>query len=92
MIAARFTKDVQEAILERDNYKCVICWDPATRSPHHVYFALQANYNVDRNNIDQWASTCIDCHEWAHACKSWEWIRQQFIDYLLNLENEYRIR
>ena len=88
MIAAKFTKDVQEAILVRDNYKCVLCWEPATSSPHHVYFALQANYNIDRNNMDQWVSTCLSCHEEAHTCKSWEWKRQEFIDYLPTVKDE----
>lgn len=81
MIKAKFTNRIKEAIVERDT-ACIICSKQWTDC-HHVSFWTESNYGLDRNNINQWVLLCRDCHWLAHACKKWEWVRQECINYLL---------
>jgi len=84
-VKAKFTNEIKQAILERDEYKCILCWSLQVADIHHVYFWLQNESDETRNNIDKWVSLCRNCHDWCHSCKSWYWSRQETINYL----NEY---
>lgn len=77
---AKFSKETKRQILERD-ISCIICWNPWTDC-HHIFYSQEANYWEDRNNVDQWVLLCRLCHGKAHACKKWEWVRQECINYL----------
>lgn len=85
MIKAKFNSKTKEEIYERDNKSCVICWSNTNLQFHHVYYSIQANYWKDRNNTSQWVTICFDCHLLAHGCKSWNWVREQCINYIKNL-------
>lgn len=82
-IAAKFSKEIKAAILIRDKH-CIICSRWIT-DIHHVYFWTQSEYWEDRNDINKWVWLCRDCHNEVHWCKQCEWIRQQTINYLINL-------
>lgn len=53
---------------------------------HHSFFGLDKNYWEDRNNANQWILLCREHHEEAHLFKSWNWIRQDCINYLASLK------
>ena len=78
---AQFSQDTREEMFERDNFKCILCPSRPV-DPHHIYFwPHESNYNINRNDIDQWVSLCRSCHDKVHACPSWKGIRQECIDY-----------
>ena len=81
---AKFPPKTKESINKRDWGRCVFCSDRAVNA-HHVYYGSESNYNDNRNDIDQWVSTCLDCHLEIHGCAKWEWKRQEAINYLKNL-------
>lgn len=83
MIKAKFSNEVKKAMLDRDK-QCIICWAPWTDC-HHVYFWTESNYDDNRNDLDQGVILCRKCHNLAHSCKQWEWVRQKCIDYLLTI-------
>jgi len=82
---ARFSNKTKQLILERDEYKCIICWSTDMLNIHHVYFWQESNRTSTRNNIDQWVTICQSkCHIDCHWCRRLEWIRQRCIDYINN--------
>ena len=81
--AAKFSKEIKAAILIRDKH-CIICSKWIT-DIHHVFFSQSAEYWEDRNDISKGVGLCRDHHLEVHWCKQWEWIRQQTIDYLINI-------
>jgi len=86
MTPARFSKETKQAIFERDWYICIIKWcTNRWVDPHHVYFWLQSNTDKYRNDTNKWVTLCRTCHEKCHPCKSWQWIRQEAIDYIEKL-------
>ena len=82
---ARFSKEVKAQILLRDKH-CIFCWN-SIQDYHHVYFSNEANRSSSRNNVNQWVWVCRICHDEIHSCKSWEWKRQEAINYLNNYYN-----
>ena len=82
-VKAKFSNETKKAIYERDKYTCIVkeCTNHWI-DPHHVYFWLQAKPDKNRNNVNKWVTICRDCHNKCHACKSWQWIRQETINYL----------
>lgn len=82
-IAAKFSKETKAAILIRDKH-CIYC-DRWITDIHHVYFWTESEHWKDRNDINKWVWLCRDCHNEVHSCKQWEWIRQQTINYLINI-------
>jgi len=80
---AKFSNKTKEEIYERDLKCCIICWNNSTLQFHHVYFGMQSNRWKDRNNTNQWVCLCSMCHNKAHSCKTWEWIRQACIYYII---------
>lgn len=78
--SAKFSKETQAHILIRDKH-CIWCWKWIQQF-HHVYFGTEANHWTNRNDVDQWVGVCSDCHILVHWCKQWEWLRQDFINYL----------
>ena len=81
MRKAKFTNRIKEAIVDRDMV-CILCFKQWTDC-HHVKFWTESNYNLDRNNLDQWVLLCRDCHWSVHSCSKWEWDRQKCIEYLI---------
>lgn len=79
-IPAKFSNEIKKLILNRD-IKCILCWKDWT-DIHHVFFSNQAEYWNERNNIDKWVLLCRLCHWKCHSCKTWEWERQEVINYL----------
>lgn len=77
---AKFSNYIKKQILDRD-IVCIICWKQWT-DIHHIFFSQEAEYSDDRNNIDKGNLLCRDCHNKAHSCKRWEWVRQQCINYI----------
>lgn len=86
MIKAKFSSATKQEILERDNFRCIICWD-TPHSIHHIYFSNEKNVWKDRNNAEFWATLCFTHHSMCHWCKRWEWIRQKVIDLVKILYN-----
>ena len=82
---AKFDNQTKEIILNRDWYRCALCWNIDALDIHHVYYWLQSNTNTNRNDQDQWVTLCRNCHNDSHSCKSWHWVRQEAIDYLNSL-------
>ncbi len=82
---AKFSTKTKEAIYNRDQV-CILCWDQ-WHSCHHILFGLSAERTKERNNVDRWVLLCFDCHLSVHSCKSWEWVRQECINYLKGLWN-----
>lgn len=78
---AQFTKAIKFKAWERDGGKCIICWDEP-HSIHHVLFWTESIYTKNRNDLNMGCTLCIHCHNKAHACSKWEWIRQECINYL----------
>lgn len=83
MSVAKFSIKTKKEIVERDKY-CIICWKQGTDC-HHVKYWVETNYWPDRNHAKEWVLLCRDCHQKAHSCSRWEWVRQQAIDYITNL-------
>ena len=67
---AKFTTKTKQAIVERDIY-CILCWKQGSEC-HHAYYSQEANYSLNRNNLDQWVLLCRDCHNVSHSCSQWE--------------------
>lgn len=82
---AYFKKETKERIVNRDYNMCILCYDKP-HSVHHIWFWIQANRWKNRNDEDQWVTLCFKCHNRVHWCASWEWARQDCIDYINNLE------
>jgi len=91
-VKAKFTNETKQAILERDWYRCALCWSVEVQDIHHAYFNLESNVTESRNDIDQWLALCSECHNWCHSCKSGQWIRQEAINYLINYYEPKRNR
>lgn len=56
-----------EEVLERDGHKCVLCGWTGLLECHHVYFGSEANRKPNRNDADQLAMVCVDCHYMIHS-------------------------
>jgi len=82
---AKFRNKTKEAIYERDNKCCIICWVNINLQFHHVYFGTQSIYTKDRNNVEMWVTICADHHRECHSCSKWQGIRQDCINYLEKL-------
>ena len=82
---AKFDKKTKEKILERDWNRCIICWD-IPHSIHHVFFWIQSNFWLNRNEKNQWVTLCYKCHCDCHSSAIWEWKRQDCINYVKNYE------
>lgn len=81
---AKFSNKVKQSIMIRDYHKCILCYE-TPHSIHHAYFWLQANRWDNRNDEDQWVALCFRCHNSVHWCKSWEWDREECINYLKHI-------
>lgn len=77
---AKFSKETQATIMLRDK-QCIWCGKPWSDF-HHIYFWTQAMYTEDRNDSKYGCFLCRDCHNEAHGCEQWQWLREQFINYL----------
>jgi len=82
---AKFSNKTKEEIFERDGMCCIICKKQETLQFHHVKFWLEADRWPDRNKTKEGCCICADCHLKCHSCKSGQWIRQDCINYLQNL-------
>jgi hypothetical protein len=78
---AKFSEATKKKIKARD-IDCILCGGWIV-DIHHIYYWNQANFKLNRNDIDQWVGCCRKCHENIHSCKTWEWERQKAIDYVL---------
>ena len=83
---AKFSQETKEEILNRDKHRCILCESISILQVHHVLFWTETLYNEDRNTEKNWVTVCANCHwEKVHACRKWEWERQECIDYLNTL-------
>jgi 5-methylcytosine-specific restriction endonuclease McrA len=64
----KFTPNVREEIIERDNGLCIRCKRPAVHI-HHVTYRSQLGIGAKRNGV----CLCISCHEGAHKRAGREW-------------------
>ena len=84
-VKAKFSKETQEAILDRDWYWCIFDWcNNQVMDIHHIYFWLQSESDESRNDIDKGISLCRSHHDDIHGCKSWHGKREEAIIYLNN--------
>lgn len=88
---AKFNPKVIKSINFRDKI-CILCKlnNKLSRinDRHHIYFWLQAEVKEWRNDTNKGIWVCRDCHKDIHSCRSWEWSRQQVIDYIINYYND----
>jgi len=78
---AQFTKKTKQQAFERDWWRCIIC-SSEPHSIHHAWFGTESLYWSNRNDLNMGCTLCFNCHNMAHACSKWEWVRKQCIDYL----------
>lgn len=85
-VSAKFSSEIKALILVRDR-NCIVCNSPIT-DYHHIYYGWQAEYGVNRNDINKWVGLCRTHHEKIHHfSKNWESqkLRKYCIDYINNL-------
>ena len=60
-----FKQKTIDAILERDEHKCVSCHRSTMIEsvPHHVIYKSQGGLGIKRNGI----TVCRYCHDWMHG-------------------------
>ena len=85
MIKAKYNTKQKEAMYERDNKCCVLCWSTQAIQFHHCFFWTESMYSKDRNDPKYWVTVCALCHLDIHSCSKWEGKRQEAIDYITNL-------
>lgn len=79
---AKYNTKQKEAIGERDNWLCIICWRNSPIHFHHVYFGDQAMRTPERNSPKYWVCICDTHHREAHACSIGTWVRQKCVEYI----------
>jgi hypothetical protein len=76
---------VIQAVYERDKFACIICGKTINLDiPHHAWYGLEAQYNHNRNNLNQLVTLCIDDHRNIHADIGNQINREICKQYLLN--------
>ena len=55
-------KDLQVAVLKRDNFACISCGRHTEAPPHHVIFRSQGGSDTMENMV----TLCMECHEKEH--------------------------
>lgn len=58
-------KNLQKAVLARDNFTCQYCGVFTETSPHHIIYRSQSGDDTMENMI----SLCTDCHRKVHDHK-----------------------
>ncbi|RXT02767.1 HNH endonuclease [Ammoniphilus sp. CFH 90114] len=58
---ARFSQEIREEIIERDQGLCIRCQKPAAHV-HHIRYRSQLGRGLKRNGV----CVCYTCHVWAH--------------------------
>lgn len=51
-------------VMDRDGYKCVICWATHEIEAHHLY--SRTDYPEKAKDIDNGVTLCVDCHHEFH--------------------------
>ena len=62
----------RDAVLDRDNHKCVICGSIENLEVHHIKMFSQ--FPEERLNIDNGVTLCRRCHMRVHKEKDSEWL------------------
>lgn len=66
MSKAKFSTKTKQAIYERDNGCCILCWINYPLVAHHAFYWDYANRWPNRNDIDQWVTICHQEHSEIH--------------------------
>ncbi len=80
-------QEFRNMVLERDNYLCVYCGNPATEVHHKVPVGI--NYVLE-NDIDNAESTCDECHTKEHVDGEYTYIQIKNCVAILKEELEER--
>ena len=76
----RFSNETIEDILDRDNYRCVVCGGNPD-DIHHVKYKSKGGRNVLSNGV----ALCRNCHNQAHSSNK---LRKELEQRMINLYGE----
>ena len=61
-LTGKAKKDLQQAVLIRDSYQCLICGEATDAPPHHIEYRSSGG----SDEMDNLATVCSDCHYNVH--------------------------
>lgn len=79
----KIPEETKKIVWNRDEWKCIFCWNYTSDHFHHIYWGWDADYSEYRNEHFNLVLACNDCHHKCHFTDKSKEMREFWKNYIL---------